>query len=107
MEREKLISRKPQRTQKTLSTSGKLYDRLNSFGIAKMHGVEQARFPDVRVALSELDEPIWAVISFEGVEALDLVYEEATRLLSDLEDRGIPGLCIVTNAAAARFKTQE
>ena len=47
------------------------------------------------------------VISFEGVEALDLVYEEATRLLSDLEDRGIPGLCIVTNAAAARFKTQE
>jgi len=101
------LARLAQRTQKTLSTSGKLYDRLNSFGIAKMQGVEQAQFPEIRVAESELDEPIWSVISFEGVEAMGLAYEEAMRLLSDLDDRGVAGLSIVTNDAAARVKTQE
>ncbi|HJS52411.1 MAG TPA: hypothetical protein VJ781_10965 [Pyrinomonadaceae bacterium] len=72
-----------------------------------MHGVEQTQSPDIQVAESELDEPVWSVISFERVEAEGLRYEEADRLLSELNDRGVPGLCVITNAAASRIKTQE
>ena len=55
---------------------------------------------------SELDEPIWSVISFERVEESGINYAAAIKLMSDLEASGIPGLCIVTNDAAARIKTQ-
>jgi hypothetical protein len=90
---------------KNLSTCGK---RVN----LKIQGrimtvAEQVRSEDRSVAESELNEPIWSVISFERVEAVGLGYDEATGLLSELEDRGLPGLCIVTNEAAARIKTQE
>jgi hypothetical protein len=58
-------------------------------------------------AEGELDQPIWSVISFERVEATSLTYDDASRLLDDLEGRNIPGLCLVTNEAASRIKTQE
>ncbi|HTH38679.1 MAG TPA: hypothetical protein VL572_11965 [Pyrinomonadaceae bacterium] len=61
---------------------------------------------DRSVVESELDKPLWSVISFGRVEALGLRHEEATRILSSLEDRGVSGLSIVTNDAAARVKTQ-
>ena len=54
---------------------------------------------------NELDLPIWAVISFEQVEAADLTYPSAARLLAELECKKVAGLCIVTNAAAYRVKT--
>ena len=68
---------------------------------------EQVRSEDRGLAESELNEPIWSVISFERVETIGLRYEEAARMRSDLEDRGVPGLCIVTNEAASRIKIQE
>jgi hypothetical protein len=49
---------------------------------------------------SELDEPIWAVVSFEKAEAMNLTYEDASSKLAELDRQGIPGLCIVTNQAA-------
>ena len=49
---------------------------------------------------SELDEPIWAVVSFEKAEAMNLTYDDATTKLAELDRQGIPGLCIVTNQAA-------
>lgn len=52
--------------------------------------------------LDELDQPIWSVISFERCEVAELVYEEAFVKLTELEARGIAGLCIVTDTAAAR-----
>ncbi len=54
---------------------------------------------------NELDLPIWAVISFERVEATDLHHRSAARLLAELEAKKVAGLCIVTNDAAARIKT--
>ena len=54
---------------------------------------------------SELDLPIWAVISFERVEASELDRTSAARLMSDLEAKGVAGLCVVTNDVAARVKT--
>jgi hypothetical protein len=51
---------------------------------------------------SELDEPRWSIISFEKHEAVGLAYDIAVRKLNDLGSQGIPGLCIVTDAAAER-----
>lgn len=54
---------------------------------------------------SDLEEHIWSVISFERVEGAGLDYANAVKLLSDLDDRGVAGLCIVSDNAAARIKT--
>lgn len=54
---------------------------------------------------SELDEQVWSVISFEQIEGSNLNYVEASKLISELDSRGIAGLCIVSDNAAARVKT--
>jgi hypothetical protein len=51
---------------------------------------------------SELDAPIWSVISFDRCEAAGLSYAEAAKKLSELEAKKISGLCIVTDEAASR-----
>ena len=53
---------------------------------------------------SELNEHVWAVVSFEETEAMNLSYSEAAELLAELEARAVPGLCIVTNEAAKRME---
>lgn len=53
--------------------------------------------------ISELEEPRWAVLSFDKVEGGNLRYPEAVRLLSELDAKGIAGLCIVTDQTAARL----
>jgi len=68
---------------------------------------EQVRSEDNSVAESELEEPIWSVISFERVEGSGLEFGSAERIMSELESRGVPGLCIVTNEATSRIKTRE
>lgn len=55
---------------------------------------------------SELELPIWSVISFERVESRGIDHAAALKLMSELDKRGVPGLCIVTNDAASRIKTQ-
>lgn len=54
---------------------------------------------------NELDSPVWAVISFERVEAGGLDHASASRLMEALQEKDVPGLCIVTNDAAERIKT--
>jgi hypothetical protein len=54
---------------------------------------------------SELDEPVWSVISFERCESSRLTYAEATQKLAELESQRISGLCIVTDEAASHVKT--
>ena len=51
----------------------------------------------------ELREPVWAVISFDRCVARDLTYPEAETQLKDLAAQKVSGLCIVSNAAAARM----
>ncbi|MFM9904785.1 MAG: hypothetical protein ACKVQJ_09470 [Pyrinomonadaceae bacterium] len=53
----------------------------------------------------ELDEPRWAVVSFDRIEASGLNYAEAAELMSEFDARGIAGLCIVTDEAAERLRT--
>jgi len=54
---------------------------------------------------SELDSPIWSVISFDRSEAVGLTYREATEKVIELENRNVPGLCIVTDDTAVRVET--
>lgn len=54
---------------------------------------------------TELEEARWSVISFDRCEASGLDHESAANVLIELEKRGIAGLCIVTDEAAARLGT--
>ena len=51
---------------------------------------------------SELESPIWSVISFERCEASGLTYSEAADKIRELEFQKVSGLCIVTTEAASR-----
>ena len=52
---------------------------------------------------TELEQPHWSVISFDKCEGGNLAYADAARLLSDLDAKGVTGLCIVTDETAARL----
>ena len=56
------------------------------------------------VAPSELDESCWSVISFDQCEAGGLTYHQAAALISELDSHGVAGLCLLTDAAAARIR---
>jgi hypothetical protein len=53
--------------------------------------------------MSELSEPVWAVISERGCEAKQVTYDEAHRLVERLGREGVYGRCIITALAAARM----
>ena len=58
-----------------------------------------AKFPE----RSELDNPIWSVVSFDEIEAGGLTHRQASALIAELEKSGLTGLCIVTDEAASRL----
>ena len=53
--------------------------------------------------MGELMERRWAVISEHGVEATDLIFDEAHALMHRLTNEKVHGLCIVTREAARHF----
>ena len=57
----------------------------------------------VAVVESRLDQSVWSVVSFDKLEAGGLTYRQAEDLMAALDAQGIPGLCIVTDEAAARI----
>ena len=57
----------------------------------------------VETTFEELEQPRWAVISFERLERGNLPYAAAESLLNDLDSKGVAGLCIVTDEVAARL----
>ncbi|MFN2501762.1 MAG: hypothetical protein ABR530_07110 [Pyrinomonadaceae bacterium] len=52
---------------------------------------------------SDLDRPIWSVVSFDRSEGRNLTYSQAAVLLRDLDAKGVSGLCLVTDSAAERL----
>jgi len=52
---------------------------------------------------SELARPHWAVVSFDRVEATGQTYSQAVEKMSELDAKGVAGLCIVTGDAASRI----
>jgi hypothetical protein len=57
---------------------------------------------DSKESVSELDKPMWSVVSFERTEASGMTYRDAVAKLADLEANKTSGLCIVTDDAASR-----
>jgi hypothetical protein len=53
--------------------------------------------------LSELDMPVWSVISFEKRIEKNLKYADAAALLEKLVGEKISGLCIITDEAAEKM----
>jgi hypothetical protein len=53
--------------------------------------------------VSEIDMPVWSVVSFEKCEASGLTYADAVQKMTELERKKVSGLCIVTDQAAARI----
>ena len=54
---------------------------------------------------SELDTPIWSVVSFDECEFSSLKYADAIAKMTELESRKVAGLCIVTDDVASRIKS--
>lgn len=66
---------------------------------------EQTEDQHTMEPLSELDRPVWSVISFSAVRGTSLTYQKAAELLAELESKKIAGLCIVTDSAASRLRS--
>ncbi|MEO8649858.1 MAG: hypothetical protein ABI539_11895 [Acidobacteriota bacterium] len=56
---------------------------------------------------ADLEGKQWAVISFLHVEATGLTYDAAAEVMSELVRKKVPGLCIITERAAARAGSGE
>ncbi len=56
---------------------------------------------------SELDAPIWSVVTFENCAASGLSYQEASEKLGKLKTEKVSGLCIITDEAAARLTAKK
>lgn len=54
-------------------------------------------------AESELEMPVWSVVTFERCAASGLTYRQAAEKLKRLQTKKVSGLCIVTDEAAARM----
>jgi hypothetical protein len=52
---------------------------------------------------SELELPVWSVVTFEKTAASGLTYAEAAEVLEKLKAEKVSGLCVVTDEAAARM----
>ena len=59
--------------------------------------------PTDQSSLSELDEQIWSVISFENRVGKNLTYREAAALLEKLSGEKVSGLCVITDEAAEKM----
>ena len=56
---------------------------------------------------SELEMPIWSVITFDEIAASSLTYTDAAEKLEKLKAEKVSGLCIITDEAAARMTKSE
>ncbi|MEZ5305995.1 MAG: hypothetical protein R2684_02495 [Pyrinomonadaceae bacterium] len=55
-------------------------------------------------SLPELEDKIWAVLSFEDVIGSSLTYDEASEMIRVAETKRLSGLCVVTNDVAAKVR---
>ena len=83
----------------------KMEDAEGVFASAQDESAEVSAEPTPEPAPDcDLYEPIWAVVSFDQIEAGGMTHSQASVLLSELEASGVAGLCLVTDAAAARTR---
>lgn len=73
--------------------------------VFEMRSISEPIFDDVLPSAieSDLEKSMWSVVSFNQRQAGGLTYKQAIDLLSELDAYDIPGLCIITDAAASRL----
>ena len=71
-----------------------------------LHAMDVETAKSANTPYSDLDSPIWSVISFERCESSGLTYSEAVEKIEELERNNVAGLCIVTDEAAARVSAR-
>jgi hypothetical protein len=73
--------------------------------VFEMRSISEPIFDDVLPGAieSDLDKPVWSVISFHKRQAGGLTYKQASDLLLELDAYDISGLCITTDEAASRL----
>ncbi len=69
----------------------------------KLNNVQEITAPIIEDRLSELDTPVWSVISFEKRVGKNLTYSDARDLLDKLVVEKVSGLCIITDEAAEKI----
>ncbi|HEY0078855.1 MAG TPA: hypothetical protein VGB73_09440 [Pyrinomonadaceae bacterium] len=57
--------------------------------------------------MGEMRERVWGVISERGCEAAGVDYAEAARLVRELREARISGLCIVTDVVARQLASAQ
>lgn len=65
--------------------------------------IEFIESDEPETAPCEIEQPAWSVVSFDKVEAAGLTYAQAAQLIDELDNRGVAGLCIVTDEAASKI----
>ncbi len=73
--------------------------------VFEMRSISEPIFDDVlpSAIASELESPMWSVVSFSQWQAGGLTYKQASDLLLELDACDILGLCIITDEAASRL----
>jgi len=82
--------------------------RLGNFYLTQPPTPDHGDWPDTHrtvEAISDLDRPMWSVVSFDAVERSSLTYAQASDLIERLDARDLSGLCIVTDAASENLRT--
>lgn len=76
-----------------------------SNNVFEMRTLGEPMFDDAFPAAieSDLERPMWSVVSFDQRQAGGLTYKQAASLLSELDAYDVPGLCIITDEAADRL----
>lgn len=78
-------------------------ENANESQTAPENVVPAVGIPAENNSLSELDAPIWSVISFEKRVGKNLNYADAAAMLKKLIGAKVSGLCIITDEAAEKM----
>lgn len=102
------LARKCMKIQEMRSGIPRLSNKESRTGrdnVFEMRSITEAVFDDPipPAVVSELESPIWSVISFDQRQAGGLTYQQAADLLLELDAYDIAGLCIITDSAAERL----
>ena len=65
----------------------------------------EAAYQEIETVVSELEEPRWSVVSFDGLAAAGLTYSQAVKVMAELDAERIAGLCIVTDEASRNLES--
>ena len=80
-----------------------MFEVLVMSGVKNNAGLNENVESEAEEYVSDLDRPVWSVISFDRALKRNLTYSEASIEMERQKAQKVSGLCIVTDEAAGRF----